>query len=71
MVFHRLEIRSKAINIAKIESKTVRGSVKTPEVVSRGAVRPEDTWGYHLIAGYLGCVYMLVGRLVRVKINYQ
>ena len=42
MVFHRLEIRSKATNVAESESKSVRGSVKRPEVVSRGAVRPGD-----------------------------
>ena len=36
MVFHRLEIRSKATNVAEIESKSIRGSFKTPEVVSRG-----------------------------------
>ena len=38
MVFHRLEIRSKATIVAEIESKNVRGNVKTHEVVSRGAV---------------------------------
>ena len=37
MVFHRLEIRSKATNVAEIESKTIRISVKTSKVVSRGA----------------------------------
>ena len=36
MVFHRLAIRSKATNVGDIESKIIRGSVKTPEVVSRG-----------------------------------
>ena len=45
MVFHRLEIRSKAMNVAKIESKSIRESVKTPKVVSRGAVRPGDICG--------------------------
>ena len=29
MVFHRLKIRSKATNVAEIESKNIRGSVKT------------------------------------------
>ena len=36
MVFHRLKIRSKATNVGEIESKSIRGSVKTPKVVSRG-----------------------------------
>ena len=45
MVFHRLEIRSKATNVAEIESKSFRGSVKTSKVVSRGAVRPWDICG--------------------------
>ena len=30
MVFHRLETRSKATNIAEINIKSIRGSVKTP-----------------------------------------
>ena len=38
MVFHRLEIRSKATNVAEIESNSVRGSVKTSEIVSRGVL---------------------------------
>ena len=38
MVFYRLEIRSKVTNVADIESKSIRGSGKTPKVVSRGAV---------------------------------
>ena len=45
MVFHTLEIRSKATNVAEIEDKSVRGNVKTPEVVSRGGVRPGDICG--------------------------
>ena len=45
MVFHRLEIRSKATNVAVIESKSIRGSAKTPMVVIRGAVRPRDIYG--------------------------
>ena len=45
MVFHILEIRSKAMNVAEIESKNVRGSVKTPNVISRGTVRPGDICG--------------------------
>ena len=45
MVFNRLEIRSKATNVAEIQSKIVKGSVKIPEVVSRGAVRPGDICG--------------------------
>ena len=45
MVFHRLEIRSKYTNVAEIESKSNRGSVKTPKVVSRGAVRLGDICG--------------------------
>ena len=39
MVFLRLEIRSKATNVAEIETKSIRGSVKTPKVVSRGTIR--------------------------------
>ena len=39
MVFHRLQIRSKATNVAEIESKSNRGNVKTPKVVIREAVR--------------------------------
>ena len=42
MVFHKLEIRSKATNAAEIKSKSIRGSVKTPEFVSGGAVQPRD-----------------------------
>ena len=34
MVFHRLETKYNATNVAEIESKSVKGSVKTPEVVS-------------------------------------
>ena len=45
-MFHRLEIRSKATNVAEIESKSIRGSVKTLNVVSRRAVRPGDICGY-------------------------
>ena len=42
MVFHRLEIRSKATNVAEINRKNIRGSVKTPKVVNRGTIRPGD-----------------------------
>ena len=42
MVFQRLDIRFKARNVADIESKSIRGSVKAPKVASRGAVRPGD-----------------------------
>ena len=42
MVFHRLEIRPKATNVAQLESKGIRG---TPKFVSRGAVRPGDICG--------------------------
>ena len=45
MVFHRLEIMSKATNVAEIVSKSIRGNVKTPEVVSRGAAQPGDICG--------------------------
>ena len=45
MVFHRLIIRSKATNVAEIERKSVRGSVKPPEVVNTEAVRPGDICG--------------------------
>ena len=38
MVYHKLEIRSKATNVAEIESKSTGGSVKTLKVVSRVAV---------------------------------
>ena len=34
-MFHRLEIRSEAMNVAEVESKNIRGSVKTPKVVRR------------------------------------
>ena len=57
MVFHRLEIRSKATNVEEIESKSVIGTVKTLKVVSTGAVRPGDIcgpvhrWG---LQGWLG-----------------
>ena len=43
MVFHRLEIRF--TNVVEIESKSVKGSVKTTGIVSRGAVRPGDSCG--------------------------
>ena len=42
LMFHRLEIISKATNVAEIESKIIKGSVKTSKVVSRGTVRPRD-----------------------------
>ena len=45
MIFHKLEIRSKARNVAEIESKSVSGSVKTPQVVNKGAVGPGDICG--------------------------
>ena len=38
MVFHRLDIKSKATNVAEIESKNIRGSVKTPRVIIKGAI---------------------------------
>ena len=38
MVFHILEIRSKATNVAEISRKNIRGSIKTPKVFSRGAI---------------------------------
>ena len=53
MVFHRLEIRSKATNVAEIEGK----SINTPEVVSRGAFRFGDICGhpqYFIIVFQLG-----------------
>ena len=45
MVFHRLEIKSKAMNVVQTENKSIRKSIKTPEVVSRGAVRSWDILG--------------------------
>ena len=41
--FHRLKIGSKVTNVAEINRKSIRGSVKTPKVVIRGAIRPEST----------------------------
>ena len=59
MVFHRLEIRYKATNIVEIES--IRGSIKTPTVVSRGAIRPGDICGLSLDgnseAGFLVAIF--------------
>ena len=57
MVFHRLEIRSKVTNVAEIESKSIRGSVKTHKIVSRGAVRPRDICGPLPKWGLKGCVF--------------
>ena len=57
MGFHRLEIRSKATNVAEIESKFIKGSVKTPEVVSRGVVRLGDICGLLPIWGQQGWVW--------------
>ena len=34
MVFNRLEIRSKAMNVAEIKRKSIRDSVKTSKVVN-------------------------------------
>ena len=45
MVFHRLEIRYKVTDVAEIVSKSIRGSVKIPKVVSRRGVRPRDICG--------------------------
>ena len=45
MLFHRLQIRSKATNVVEIESKSIRRNVKTPKVVSRGAIQPGDMCG--------------------------
>ena len=47
VVFHRLEIRTKATNIAEIESKRIRCSVKTPMVIYRKKVRSMDICGPH------------------------
>ena len=35
MVFHRLEIKYKVTNVAEVESKSIRGSVKTPKIFSK------------------------------------
>ena len=45
MAFHRLKIRSKTANVSYINRKCIRGSVKTPKVVSRGTIRPCDICG--------------------------
>ena len=34
MVFHRLEVISKAKNVARINRKCIRGDVKTPKISS-------------------------------------
>ena len=45
VVFHRLKIRSKTANAAKIDVEKVRGGIKTIGVVIKRAVRPEDISG--------------------------
>ena len=45
MVFHRLKISSKTTNVAEIKRKSIRGSVKTPKVDIKGAIRPGDICG--------------------------
>ena len=34
VMLHRLEVRSKAANVAEVNVEKVRGSIKTPEVVT-------------------------------------
>ena len=48
MVFHRLEIRSKATNVAEIESKSFRGSIKTP----RSSAEEQSDLGTFVVVVY-------------------
>ena len=48
---------TRGTNVAEIESKSVRGNVKTPEVISRGAVRPGDICGPRNRWGLRGWVW--------------
>ena len=47
MVFKRLEIRYKATNVAKINRKSIRGSVKTPKVVKLTSHFPRQLFLSH------------------------
>ena len=59
MVFHRLKIRYKGTNVAEINCKSIRGSVKIPKVSGREAIGPGDIggplprWGLHGTASVL------------------
>ena len=46
MVFHKLVIRSKAMNVAEIKRTSIRESVKTSKVVSKGVIQPGDIRGF-------------------------
>ena len=45
VVFYRLEIRSKATNVAEVNEEIVEGGAKTLGVDTRGAVRPGGIYG--------------------------
>ncbi|MPC23575.1 hypothetical protein E2C01_016632 [Portunus trituberculatus] len=42
VVFYRLKIRLKTMNVADVNEEKVEGSVKTFWVTNKRAVRPED-----------------------------
>ncbi len=44
-MFHRLEIKAEATNVADIYSRKIRGGAKTPGVINSRAIRPGDSCG--------------------------
>ena len=56
MVYHILEIRSKTMNVVEINRKSIRGSVKTPKIVSRGVIQPGNICGPLPRWGLLSCI---------------
>ncbi len=55
IVFHRIEVRAKATNVAEVNIEKIGRVVKTPlGVVSKGVVRPGDISGPLLRWGLRG-----------------